>query len=128
MKNKKQYILSIILFLALLIGTYYFILRDYSIDMFIDSIKNCNIIYIMMAFGCVFLYSFFASLYTKRMFYHFNKKINWYQAFGYLFTEVYFSAITPSSIDTEGRIVNAADEVMAPFKIFLSIPIFKPAL
>lgn len=98
MKNKKQYILSIILFLFLLIGTYYFVLRDYSLNMFIDSIKNCKVIYIIMAFGCVFLYSFFASLYTKRMFYHFNKRINWYQAFGYLFTEVYFSAITPSSI------------------------------
>ncbi len=98
MKNKKQYILSIILFLILLIGTYYFVLRDYSINAFIDSLKSCRVEYIILAFICVFFYSFFASLYTKRMFYHFNKKISWYQAFGYLFTEVYFSAITPSSI------------------------------
>lgn len=98
MKNKKQYILSIILFLVLLIGTYYFVLRDYSISTFIGSLSNCKIEYIILAFTCVFLYSFFAALYNKRMLYYFNKKISWYQAFGYIFTEVYFSAITPSSI------------------------------
>lgn len=97
MKNKK-YIFSILLFLFLLFGTYYFILKDYSINDFISSVKGCNPIFILLAFCCLFLYVFFASFYLKRTFTYFGKEISWYQAFGYHFTEVYFSAITPSSL------------------------------
>lgn len=96
--KKKKYIFSILLFLVLLFGTYYFILKNYSLAEFINSIKECNPIYIVLGFVCLLFYTFFASFYLKRTLYHFGKKINWYQAFGYHFTEVYFSAITPSSL------------------------------
>jgi hypothetical protein len=98
MKSKKQYVFSIILFLFLLIGTYYFIFKDYSISTLLSSIENCNKYYILLSILGIVFYSIFASLYMKLMFKYFNKHISWYQAFGYLFTEVYFSAITPSSI------------------------------
>ncbi len=97
MKNKK-YVLSVLLFLLLLFGTYYFILKDYSVKDFLEAMSHCNFLYLLLGFVCLFLYIFFASLYLKRMAFHFGKRINWYQAFGYLFTEVYFSAITPSSL------------------------------
>lgn len=96
--KKKQYIISIILFIALIAGTYFFILKDYSFQDFISSLSNCNMLYIILSFFCVVSYSFFAALYNKRMMFHFKKKINWYQSFGYLFTEIFFSAVTPSSI------------------------------
>jgi len=96
-KNKK-YVFSVLLFLLLLFGTYYFVLKDYSIKEFIDSMKNCHPKYIFFSFLCVGGYCFFASFYLERMNYHFGKKISWYQAVGYLCTEIYFSAITPSSI------------------------------
>ncbi len=88
----------ILFFLFLIFGTYYFILKDYSVADFKESLRNCNKIYIFISFLFLFFYAFWASLFLKRTLYHFHKKINWYQAFGYLFTEVYFSAITPSSI------------------------------
>lgn len=97
-KSKKKYIFSVLLFLSLLIGTYYFILKDYSIKDFINSIKICDMRFIFLSFLCVFSYIFFASFYLKRTLHHFGYKINWYQALGYHFTEVYFSAITPSSL------------------------------
>jgi len=94
----KKYVLSILLFFVLLIGTYYFVLKDYSIADFLECLKLCNPTYILLSFVFVSGYAFFASLYLKRILYHFGKKISWYQALGYLCTEIYFSAITPSSI------------------------------
>lgn len=96
--KKKHYIISIILFIALITGTYFFILKDYSIRDFVNSLENCNMFYILLAILGICSYSFFASLYTKRILFHFKKKITWYQSFGYLFTEKFFSAVTPSSI------------------------------
>ncbi len=98
MKNKKKYILSVLLFLTLLIGTYYFVLKGYPLQDFMKSLKSCNPKYILLSFILVGSYVFFASFYLKRMLYHFGKKISWYHAIGYLCTEIYFSAITPSSI------------------------------
>lgn len=97
MKNKK-YLLSVLLFIILLFGTYYFILKDYSLNEFIEAFNYCDLKYLLFGFLSLFGYLFCASLYLKRMLYHFGKKINWYQAFGYQFTEIYFSAITPSSL------------------------------
>lgn len=98
MKNTKKYVLSILLFIILLVGTYYFVLRDYSVNDFINSLNNCNITFVLISFFGVFFYALFSAIYMKKMFKLFNKKISWYHAFGYQFTEVYFSAITPSSI------------------------------
>ncbi len=98
MKSIKKYGWSILLFLVLIFGTYYFVLKDYSINDLVVSIQNCHPFYVILAFASLFGYCFFACIYFRRMLKYFGKKINWYQAFGYHFTEVYFSAITPSSI------------------------------
>ena len=98
MKNIKKYVLSATLFVLLILGTYYFILRDYSISDFLNSLANCSPWILLCAFFLLFSYAFFHSLYLKRMLKHLGYKITWYQAFGYVFTEVYFSAITPSSM------------------------------
>lgn len=97
MKSKKKYALLITLFLLLIIGTYYFVLKDYSLKEFETSLQNCKIFYIVISFICVFLFAFFGALFLKRMLKHFNKKVTWFHSFGYVMTEVYFSAITPSS-------------------------------
>ncbi len=98
MQSIKKYSWSILLFLVLIFGTYYFVLKDYSLSELFLAIQNCNPIFLLFAFVCLFGYCFFACIYFRRMLKYFGKKINWYQAFGYHFTEVYFSAITPSSI------------------------------
>lgn len=98
MKNIKKYVFSAILFVVLIFGTYYFILKDYSLTDFMQSLQYCNPKVLVWAFVLLFSYAFFHCLYLKRMFFHLGYKINWYQALGYIMTEVYFSAITPSSM------------------------------
>jgi len=96
MKNKK-YILSTILFLILFLGTYYFVLKDYSIDDLMASLKNCRYDFICVAIILLLLWQFSEAFYLKRMCKHLGYKITWAKAIGYLFTIQYFSGITPSS-------------------------------
>ena len=96
--KKKNYIISISLFLILVFATYFFILKDYNFADIIKTIKTCNINWIMLSFLSLILYLFFECLFLKRILSYIGHKINYYQAFGYVITEKYFSAITPSSM------------------------------
>lgn len=98
MKNKHKYMLSAIIFIILILITYFFIFHNYDINVLIASLKATNPRFVMMAVVCVFLYLFFESLFLKRIIYHLGYKIGFYNTFGYVLTEKYFSAITPSSM------------------------------
>ena len=133
MKNIKKYVFSAILFVLLILGTYYFILKDYSIQEFLASLKNCNPFILMWAFVLLISYAFFHCLYLKRMFYHLGYKINWYQALGYIMTEVYFSAITPSSMGGQPVEMIEMSKDKIPYRvnsvvILLNTLIYKVAL
>ena len=95
--NLKKKVISTLVFIILFIAAYIFIFKDYSINTFRDNLNNCNKLYLLCAVGCVALWAFFESLFFKFIFKKMNYKISWYQAIGYVFTETYFSAITPSS-------------------------------
>lgn len=95
--NFKKKIISTIIFVLLFILAYLFVFKNYSITEFLNTIKNCRYEYIIIAIICVFFWVFFEALFFKIIFKKLNYKISWYQAFGYVFTEFYFSAITPSS-------------------------------
>ena len=133
MKNIKKYVFSAILFVLLILGTYYFILKDYSIQEFLASLKNCNPFILVWAFVLLISYAFFHCLYLKRMFYHLGYKINWYQALGYIMTEVYFSAITPSSMGGQPIEMIEMSKDKIPYRvnsvvILLNTLIYKVAL
>lgn len=133
MKNIKKYVFSAILFVLLILGTYYFILKDYSIQEFLTSLKNCNPFILMWAFVLLISYAFFHCLYLKRMFYHLGYKISWYQALGYIMTEVYFSAITPSSMGGQPIEMIEMSKDKIPYRvnsvvILLNTLIYKVAL
>ena len=133
MKNIKKYVFSAILFVLLILGTYYFILKDYSIEEFFTSLKNCNPCILVWAFVLLISYAFFHCLYLKRMFYHLGYKINWYQALGYIMTEVYFSAITPSSMGGQPIEMIEMSKDKIPYRvnsvvILLNTLIYKVAL
>ena len=133
MKNIKKYVFSAVLFVLLILGTYYFILKDYSIQEFLASLKNCNPFILMWAFVLLISYAFFHCLYLKRMFYHLGYKINWYQALGYIMTEVYFSAITPSSMGGQPVEMIEMSKDKIPYRvnsvvILLNTLIYKVAL
>ena len=133
MKNIKKYVFSAVLFVLFILGTYYFILKDYSIQEFLASLKNCNPFILMWAFVLLISYAFFHCLYLKRMFYHLGYKISWYQALGYIMTEVYFSAITPSSMGGQPVEMIEMSKDKIPYRvnsvvILLNTLIYKVAL
>ena len=94
----KKYVLSAILFIFLVFLTYFFVLKDCDFHLIYDSIIHMNFIYLFLTILCVFGYVFWGSVFLKRMLYHFKTKVSFYHTFGYIFTEIYFSAITPSNM------------------------------
>ncbi len=96
MKNKKR-ILSTVIFILLILLAYAFVFKGYSISKFIETLKNCKPIYLSLAVLCVCLWVFFEALFFKVIYKKLGYKISLFNAIGYVFTETYFSAITPSS-------------------------------
>lgn len=105
MKKVKRYFLSIGLFIALFIATFYFIFSKYSFQDFLNTLTTCDLKYIFFAFGCLILYLGFGLLFTKKLFACFGIKISSFQSLCYNCIEIYFSAVTPSS--TGGQPVEA---------------------
>lgn len=97
MTKQKKYILSIGLFLLLFGITFFYIFSNYSVTDFIETLKRCNPIFIGFAFLCVLAYLGMNCIFLKKIFHLFETKISWIQALGYTCTEIYFSAVTPSS-------------------------------
>lgn len=95
--NLKRKIVSTIFFIFLLYLAYYFVFRNYSITQFVNTLKTCKPHFFIFAVICIFLFVFFEALFFKIILKKLGYRINWYQAFGYVFTEIYFSGITPSS-------------------------------
>ena len=96
MKLKKN-LISTGIFLLLLFLAYYFVFRNYSINEFINTLKKCRPGFFLDAILCVCGFVFFEALFFKVIFKKLGYKVSWYKALGYVFTEIYFSAITPSS-------------------------------
>lgn len=131
--KKKNYVLSILFFLALIFGTYYFIFKGYSLNDFTTAISHCNWKFLVLGILCMALWAFFEGLYLKRMLYHLGYKVNWHQAIGYVMTECYFSAITPSSIGGQPIQMMEMDKDGIPYRvnsvvILLNTLIYKLAL
>lgn len=97
MKNKKKYILSIILFFCLFIATFYYIFSNYSFKDFMVILEQCQSGYLFLAFLMVFLFLFCHVLFLKNIFSYFQIHLSFYQTLSYVCTEIYYSAITPSS-------------------------------
>ena len=95
--NLKKKIISTIFFVFLLFLAYFLVFKNYSIPQFLHTLKTCKTQYFLLAVMCMFSFVFFEALFFKIILKKLGYKINWYQAFGYVFTEVYFSGITPSS-------------------------------
>lgn len=97
-KSKKRYILFILFFFLLIFATYYFILKDYSLEALKFSLQNCHVSTLLWGVILMFFYAFWGAFFLKRMLFHFGKKTTLLASLGYVCTENYFSAITPSSM------------------------------
>ena len=97
MKIRKN-IFYFLIFLLIIYLNYFFVFKKYSFNDLVLSLSYCNPIYIVLSVVAMFSWAFFESLYLRRMLGHLGYKVPWYNAFGYVATETYFSAITPSSM------------------------------
>ena len=93
----KRNLISTGIFLLLLFLAYYFVFRNYSLNEFFETLKGCRPGFFLDAILCVCGFVFFEALFFKVIFKKLGYKISWYKSLGYVFTEIYFSAITPSS-------------------------------
>lgn len=94
----KKYFWTTIFFLILVGFTYFFVLRGCDFNLLIESFKNTNPTYLFLTFLTMFIYVFLGAFFIKRLLGHFNYPTKLSTAYGYLFTEIYFSSITPSYI------------------------------
>lgn len=96
MKNKKT-ILESGLLIVLLALTLSILLRNQDLTKIINIIKDCNLLYIALAFVAMAIYVFCGGyevyLFLKQRGY----KMSVFRIFKYSFTEIFFSSITPSS-------------------------------
>lgn len=97
MKDKKKYIGSIILFVVLLVTTYWAIFKDNSIIEIIEVFKNVNVYYTGIAFVLAMVFLILPGLYMKKILKYLGYKISVWKGFVYAAIEFYFSGITPSS-------------------------------
>ena len=115
--NLKRKLISTGIFLLLFAMAYIFVFKDYSITEFRDTMSKCDLLYIIIAMGCVVLWVFFEAYFFKFIFKKLNYSISWYQAIGYVFTETYFSAITPSSTGGQPVQMVEMNKDKIPYKI-----------
>ena len=67
MKNKK-YILSFLLFILLFGITYFYIFRKYDFNLLINTLKYCDILYIILGLISMMMYPVFEAIFIKRFF------------------------------------------------------------
>ena len=96
--RKKKYVLSFILFIVLFLITYLWIFKYYDVNMLIKSLRLCNLKYILLAVLSILMFPLFEALFLISISKDMGIKMSLYKALGYVFTEIYFSGITPSSM------------------------------
>ena len=80
MKSAKSIIRNILLFIILIVVTFYIIFRNYNIKETFDMILNANIFYIILAVFCMFFYFAAEALNNKWILESLGSKINFLQA------------------------------------------------
>ena len=129
----KKYVFYALFFLFLIFATYFFVFKKYSLEELINSLQYCNPLYIVLGILAMFSWAFFESLYLKRLLGKLGYKVPWYNAFGYVATETYFSAITPSSMGGQPVMMMEMSRDGIPYRvnsvvILLNTLIYKIAL
>lgn len=96
--KKKKYALSLLFFILLFLVTYLWIFKNYDVNMLIKSLCFCDLKYILLAILSILMFPLFEAIFLVSISKDMGIKMSFYKAFGYVFTEIYFSGITPSSM------------------------------
>ena len=124
----KKYVFYALFFLFLIFATYFFVFKKYSLEELINSLQYCNPLYIVLGILAMFSWAFFESLYLKRLLGKLGYKVPWYNAFGYVATETYFSAITPSSMGGQPVMMMEMSRDGIPYRVNSVVILLNPKL
>ncbi len=124
----KKYFLSTLLFLTLLGLTYFFVFRDCDFNLLISSIKSVNPVFLLLALSMTACYVLLGSLFLKRILTYFKQKKSFFNCLGYSFTEIYFSAITPSYVGGQPVQMYEMKKDDVPYEVSSVIVLFSSML
>lgn len=124
----KKYFLSTLLFLSLLGLTYFLVFQDCDFNLLISSIKSVNPLFLSLAVVMSISYVLLGSLFLKRILKYFDHQISLKNAIGYTFTEIYFSAITPSYVGGQPVEMYEMKKDNVPYEVSSVIVLFSSML
>ena len=97
MKDKKKTIINLIIFIILILITYYIIFRNQNIYELYNQIKDLNILYLLIGIITMFLYYLIEAYNIKSILKSFNSNISLFKSFKYTLIGFFFSSITPGA-------------------------------
>lgn len=124
----KKYALATIVFLFLLGLTYFLVFRDCDFNLLINSIRNVNPLFLILALSMSFCYVLLGSLFLKRILTYFKQKTSFKNCVGYNFTEIYFSAITPSYVGGQPVAMYEMKKNDIPYEVSSVVVLFSSML
>ncbi|MEN8077784.1 lysylphosphatidylglycerol synthase transmembrane domain-containing protein [Clostridioides difficile] len=86
-----------IIFIALIVITFFVLFKDNNISDIVNSLKSVNLIYIFVGILCMSLFIFCEAINIRRMLRMFSYDISIFRGLKYSFVGFFFSSITPSA-------------------------------
>lgn len=97
MKNVKKYLRNVIIFLSILILTYYIVFKDQDGTEIFGLLKTVDIKYVMIAILCMFVYEVCEAINLGRGLKALNEKSSLLSNIKYVLIGSFFSGITPAA-------------------------------
>ena len=97
MKKTKRMIRNLIIFILLIVLTFYIILKDQDITEILNILQNVKIQYILIAAGCMCLYIICEAINIGRTLKTLKEKSSFWQNIKYALIGFFFSSITPAA-------------------------------
>ena len=88
---------NLIIFIGLIILTFYMIFKDQDMNELINIIKSANIFFVLLGLFTMFMYFFMEAYNIKKILKTFNNNISIFKALKYTFIGFFFSGITPAA-------------------------------
>lgn len=88
---------NLIIFIGLIILTFYMIFKDQDMNELINVIKSADILFVLLGLFTMFMYFFMEAYNIKKILKTFNNNISIFKALKYTFIGFFFSGITPAA-------------------------------
>ena len=97
MEDKKKMWVSTIFLVALMAGTFFFLLRDISWSMLMDTLRKVNPIFIPLGFALMVCFVACEAINIRMILRQVGMRVPFFRCLRYSFVGFYFSSITPSA-------------------------------